>query len=246
MSIAEKITRAKADYDAVYEAGEKSQHDVFWDDFQDDGARTAYNYTFKHFSDKSFYPKYDINIVGNGNAVFASTQITDLTTRLHECGVTLDTSKATTVNEFFAYSPNLTRVPIFSCVSAGANSAIYLFCNDYALIEVEKLILKADGSQSLNASFARCYELVTLNIEGVIGKGDLNLQWSTKLSKASIISVINALSTTTSGLTVTLNDVAVKRAFETSSGANNGNTSTEWQSLITTRSNWNISLAPNT
>lgn len=234
MNIAEKITRAKADYDAVYEAGKKSQYDAFWDDFQDFGNRKSYLYAFRAWTDKLFCPKYDIICGETARGMFASCKITDLKGNLEKCGVTLDTSGATSMVEILAYSKNLTRVPTIS--GASASEIQYLFCNDYALIEVEKLILKADGSQSLNAAFARCDELVTLIIEGVIGKSDLDLHWSTKLSKASITSVINALSTTTSGLSVTLSKTAVNTAFGSTESA-------EWKSLIATKSNWTISLA---
>lgn len=55
------------------------------------------------------------------------------------------------------------------------------------------------------------------------------------LSKASITSIINGLSTTVSGQTLTLSKASVENAFGST-------TSTEWTTLIGTRSNWSISL----
>jgi hypothetical protein len=66
----------------------------------------------------------------------------------------------------------------------------------------------------------------------VIGQKNFNVHWSPKLSKASIESIINALSSTTSGLTVTISKTAKEAAF----------TSAEWSALIATKSNWTISL----
>lgn len=63
-----------------------------------------------------------------------------------------------------------------------------------------------------------------------------------KLSKPSITSIINCLSTTTSGLTVTLSKTAVNNAFETSEGVADGSTSQEWLNLVATKTNWTISL----
>jgi hypothetical protein len=250
MNIAEKITRAKADYDAVYEAGRKDYADeywnTFWDAFQNYGNRNYYWVAFAFWPKEAFKPKYDIRpTYGSSAQMFTSSTIDNLKQILIDCGVVLDMSKAASITEAFAYAPKLTHLPTID--TTNVSSFDYLFCNDKALIEIEKLILKSDGSQKIGASnFAPCYNLVTLIVEGTIGSNGFDVHYSTKLSKASIISIINALSTTTSGLTVTLNDAAVKKAFETSSGANNGNTSTEWQSLIATRSNWNISLAPST
>ena len=90
--------------------------------------------------------------------------------------------------------------------------------------------------------FTNCFQLQNLTIEGIIGQNGFNVQWSTKLSKASITSIINALSETTSGLTVTLSKTAVNNAFETSAGAADGSTSEEWTTLEGTKTNWTISL----
>jgi hypothetical protein len=83
--------------------------------------------------------------------------------------------------------------------------------------------------------------LENIRVRGRIVKST-NFQWSTKLSKDSIISIINALSTTTSGLSITLSKVAVNKAFETSEGANDGSTSAEWLNLIATRPNVSFNL----
>ena len=91
-------------------------------------------------------------------------------------------------------------------------------------------------------AFQNLKALEDLTVTGVIGGDGFNVQWSTLLSKASITSIINALSSTTTGLTVTLSLAAVNKAFETSTGANNGSTSTAWTTLIATKTNWTISL----
>ena len=63
------------------------------------------------------------------------------------------------------------------------------------------------------------------------------MQWSTKLNKESITSVINRLSSGANGLTVTLSLTAVNNAFE------GGRDGTEWQTLIATKPNWTIAYA---
>ena len=100
------------------------------------------------------------------------------------------------------------------------------------LVTIEKIIIKTDGSQVFNGAFDTCNSLENLTIEGTIGQNGLNLQWSTKLSRASIESIANALSSTTSGLSITLSKTAKEAAF----------TDTEWADLIATKSNWTINL----
>ena len=64
----------------------------------------------------------------------------------------------------------------------------------------------------------------------------LNLQWSKKLTKTSIINVVNALGTVT-GKTLTLSTTAVANAFGST-------TAQEWTNLITPKQNtgWTITL----
>ena len=62
-------------------------------------------------------------------------------------------------------------------------------------------------------TFTNCTELENLIILGTIEHDGFNVQWSTKLMKDSIISIFMALSTTTSGLSITLSKTAVNNAF---------------------------------
>lgn len=69
----------------------------------------------------------------------------------------------------------------------------------------------------------------------------ISFEWLA-LDKASTKSIINALSNTATGQTLTLNIAAVNTAFETSSAAKDGSTSTEFAALVATKTNWTIVL----
>ena len=78
------------------------------------------------------------------------------------------------------------------------------------------------------------------------GKLAVNLSFGSgpkKLSKDSIQSIMSCLSDDATGKNLTIPLAAVNKAFETSSGAADGSTSTEWAELIATKPNWTISLA---
>ena len=122
-----------------------------------------------------------------------------------------------------------------------ADSGAGIFSNAKQLKTIRKIVLTSTTPISSNM-FSNCTALENLTVEGVIGQNGFNVQSSSLLSRASIISIINALSTTTSGLTVTLSRAAVNSAFETSDGAADGSTSAEWSAIIGARSNWTISL----
>lgn len=109
--------------------------------------------------------------------------------------------------------------------------------------ELRTLNIVLSETNTFAQTFRYCVALVHLSITGTIGGSGLSLSDSTLLSKDSILSVINALSDTTSDLTVTLSLTAVNNAFETSEGAADGSTSDEWLALVETKSNWTISLS---
>lgn len=133
---------------------------------------------------------------------------------------------ASGINSIFFWNEAITdtKVPITAtgaCNQAFANSNIKY---------IRKLIW---GNITNNSNmFLNCTKLEELNCEGIIDITGINLQWSTKLSRESITSVINCLSTTTSGLSVTLSKTAVENAFTTE----------EWTALEATKPNWTISL----
>ena len=223
MTIAEKILRAKSDYDAVYEAGKnagggggqgsydegyeagrKAEYDEFWDAFQENGQRTMYVEGFcrQGWNAVTYNPKYPIIGVLYGlQSLFSNSYIED------------------------------TKVPI---TLRGGNTLKAIFNGCTRLIYVPSLILEVPATDCASA-FNNCPKLEEITIscvgEGCIA-GTTDVRTSTKLSKASIESIMAALSTTTSGLTVTLSKTAVNNAF----------TKEEWEALVSQHTNWNISL----
>lgn len=230
--------------DEVYEAGRKSQYDEFWDAFQDNGNRLDYSYAFYSicWNDSNFKPKYDLKPT-LAAYLMGSAQITNLKQILEDCGVTLDTSLSTNNIRMFRYAPYITHIPTISAENSVSNQEVFYGCS--GLVTIDKFILKQDGTSPFNDTFYGCRSLVNLTIEGTIGGSGFNLQWSKKLSYSSITSIINALSTTTSGLSITLSLEAVDNAFaeEDEYGNINVGTNTEnWHAWISTRPNWTINL----
>ena len=240
MSIADKLTTIAENEQKVFESGKKAEYDAFWDSYQQNGSRENYYIGFSGngWTNETFKPKYDIRPT-SARQMFAQSRITDLKGVLQRLGVNLDCSNCTNFSSMFNGS-SITHIGVIDTrASATANELLY----GANVISVEKVILKDDGSQTFGSFVAsESKNLEQIFFEGVIGQSGLNLRWSTKLSHDSIVSIINALSATTSDLTVTLSLDAVKKAFETSEGANDGNTSVEWKALTDTKKNWTISL----
>lgn len=261
-AIKNKLTTIAENEPKVYEAGktsgeatiEQSQWNEFWDTFQTNGNRKSYAYCFQGgtWSDQTFKPKYDLKPT-NATYMFAynghydGARLIDIKELLEEVGVTLDTSSCTNMTGFCYLAKSITRFPIIS--HEGATNLNSTFHQCTALKSIEKLILKADGTNtfqnnSYDRPFYSCSALEHMIVEGVIGKSNFNVQWSTKLDKESIVSIVNALSPTTSGLTVTLSKTAVNNAF----GINLDDVTTypegsEWYELRNSKSNWTIDFA---
>lgn len=228
-------------------AGKQAEYDAFWDRMQEYGNRTKYDMAFcvSRFPLPEFKPKYNMNVT-NASYMFtywSNTPDMDwyFELDLRNCGVEIDFSQSTTFQSVFQTNYQVTAVGVFDTRSATTLTQTFYYAIN--LHTIEKLILKDDGSQKLTNTFTNCSALQNITVEGVIGFGGTSFKWSSKLSKASITSIINALSSTTSGLTVTLSKTAVNKAFATTEGGTDGSTSDEWAALIATKTNWTITLS---
>lgn len=236
MSIADKILRAKEDYDNVYEAGKKSEWDAFWEKFQKGGTRTQYPnaFSYSELTDDTFKPKYDLNVTDAYYMFFGNCGITDL----KNLDVKLDFSQCDDLRFAFYGMMNtdrgigLKRVGVID--GRASHREIYTFQGafewDIYLEEIEKIIVSEDGSQGFMNAFNACYSLKEIRFEGVIGQ-DISFA-DCPLSRASIESIMAALSPTTSGKTLTLSAGAVSNAFS----------SAEWSALKATRPNWSFNV----
>ena len=221
--------RVQSDYDEVYTAGEtagynrgkddgynegyQAYYDWFWDRMQNNGNAANYVGRFRRWTNTAIYQP-KYNFVHSVSAA-ASPQ------------------------EMFreAFFTDLKVDNVFNDVSI-----LTSFCYDCIYL-VNARTLHVTEKTSYSNAFYNCPKLEEVRFSGTIGKNGLSFSSCTKLSKDSIENVINHLSATTSGLKVTFSLTSVNKAFETSSGANDGSTSTEWTTLVASKSNWTISLA---
>ena len=248
MNIAEKLTRIaeneqrvydagytkgleSGDYGAGVEVGKNEATTKFWDDFTDRGERTTYARAFYYWGAEYIRPTRKIIPTTADSAVNTFAQNFKL-------------KKVEAAYFDFSQKPRSTTT----------QSAYYFaFYNCKALEEIEDIGMQADFAY--NNAFANCTKLYTIakircdedtlftnafdycntlqnvTFDGVIGQ-NINVRWSTKLSKDSITNIISCLSDTASGKTLSLSKTAVNNAF----------TDAEWTALADTKKNWTISL----
>ena len=185
-----------------FEDGKQAEYNAFWDYYQN---TTQYLYAFSYmWRDEIYHPNKNIALTGTNccNGMYQYSKITD----------------------------TKVRITFYADANGGSNASGFML--NAINMRIIREVIFDENTIFANSSFQNCTKLEIMNVGGTIGKNGLNLQWSTLLNKASIESVINALSFTTTGLTVTLSQTAVNNAFTTE----------EWNALIATKSNWTISL----
>lgn len=216
------------------EQGKKSQYDEFWEEILD-GSSFIAKFAGRGWNNNTFKPNKSFTVSSNANFIFYNNGYTGGLTELsNSLGIEIIIQPSTLLNAF-----------CFSSINECKIDGIYLTSLDYAFIDSELVTLELIGllpKCSFGKAFERCSKLENLTTTGTIGQNGLNLQWSTRLSKASWVSVVGCYSTTISGLSMTGSLDSVNSAFETSEGANDGSTSAEWLNLIATRPNVSFNL----
>lgn len=186
-----KTSEMSSAIEEVYETGQQSEYDRFWDNYQDNGNRFKYEYAFSGagWTSETFKPKYDISPTST-YCMFAGSCIGNLISALEKAGVILDTSKDTSTS-YFMQNSKITHLPTYDARSRP--NIDYFIYNNKELEYIEKIILKDDGSQKFNKySFYENEKLKEIRFEGVIGN-DISISSSPLLTHDSLMSVINAL-----------------------------------------------------
>ena len=198
----------------VYEAGKQAEYNAFWDIAQNYGDAAGVNYYYK-FCYADMWN--DENFNPKHDLICSET--------------------TTGAQQLFRLNTNITDTK--KPIKVLGTNAGGMFYNATNLVTIRKLIVHKNVS--FGTTFNWCSSLENIVVEGEIGK-EIDIQYSPKLTKASIISLINALSTTTNEISIIFSKTAVNNAFETGTGSADGSTSAEWLALIATKTNWTISL----
>lgn len=206
MSIAEKLTQIAENEQKVYDAGKQAEYDAFWDEYQANGSRKHYDTAFggEGWTSENFKPKYDIKPTA-AMYMFRKTNIAgDLVEICENLGMSIDFSECVSMGEVFSNAFNITRVGVIDVRKATNVSNMFAWSNAKT---IDKIIVTE--TTPMNYFPGAMPELENITIEGTIGQNGFNVQYSTKLTHDSLMSIINALqdkSTNTSGTvwTVTL------------------------------------------
>ena len=201
--IGEKYEQGKTD-------GEQSESERFWNAYFP--SRVEYGgtgvFSGVGWKDESFKPIFDMTFYHQGLSMFYSSRMTDIVSSLEKCGVNFKFIDLKNLNQMFAFAKTKSIPPMK--LLNGTMSATFANCSN--LVTIRKLTLSSDGSDTFYSNtFGECTALENIELEGVIGKNNFNVQWSTKLTRESLLNILNCLkdySSDTSGTvwTVTIGD----------------------------------------
>ena len=210
MSIADKLTTIAENEQKVYDAGAKSEHDKFWDAFQENGKRTYYNQGFiaaiRYWSKESFKPKYNIAPKGSINNMFYirdNTYVPTVYPKIEmdkledELGIKFDFSNATDFSYAFADGGFWRTLNVID-ISKATNTSYAFYggytngVGGYRLAKINELIV-SENTPFDSSTFGYQNELTKLIVSGTIAKNGFNVQRSEWLNYASLVSIKNAL-----------------------------------------------------
>lgn len=203
MSIAENFEIIA---DEVYAKGKKDEYDKFWDNYQ---TKTNFSSMFYYWPDECIYPKKAIKPTGTAANMFFGCGIKgSLTERFRNCGMELDTSGANNLNGCFQACYHLTHTPTLDLQGLRAGSTIenlYYGCRQL----IEASLKNVSETFKFTSVFYVCDSLEEFTIDGTIGQSGFDVKSCKKMSVASLLSILTALSkesSVASGKSVTFAD----------------------------------------
>lgn len=226
------------------EEGKRAEYDLFWDTFQKNGQRRYYERAFADTTNggrmwvygKNYKPKYPMKPLA-AQDMYAYCFLP------YEAMAAVDFSECKDFYNTFAYfaiSNADKKFPPIDISSATRTQNLFAWAT--GIKEIEEICVSETTPYS--SCFTGTTNLVEVKFNGTIAQKGLSFKDCAKLSKGSIEDVIEHLSDSTDGLTVTFSKAAVDKAYETSEGANDGSNSGVWlDDKLSYRPNWTISLA---
>ena len=213
MDIAEKTLQLKKDFDDVYEAGKEEKSREFWEQIQKGGNAQTYYYMFGYNRFNDETFKPIYDIVCSAANNSAQNMFYNTTT-VTEINVTIDVRGTTHIG---AILYNATKMKT-----------------------VKKIIIGNKIVSGGNNAFYNCESLENITFEGDISL-TINFQYS-PLTTKSIVNIVEHLSATASGMSLTISGTAKKNMTFPYTSEESGITYNSWDELIATKTNWTISI----
>lgn len=230
MSIAEKLTTIAENQERVFEAGKKSQYDEFWDSFQQNGNRTAYDNGFSGicWNSENFKPKYKPMRVVNGVSMFLSFDAQCKKTPVVIDETIIDFTNTTNVTSMFQ-NTNASVVKMNVIPTKLTSMKSFINMNNIVTHGVTEVILGIHEAVTFNtySFWTGALEKVSF-LEGSVIGNNIWFSYCKKLTHESLINILNTLQEKSSG------------TFTCTLGADNLAKLTDAEKSIATEKGWTL------
>ena len=167
MSIASDLQTIAANVPLVFLAGKDAQYDAFWDDYQQSGSRTNYQFAFagRGWTDDVFDPKYAITVSDNSLAQQMFYDARELT----EIGAALTILGSS--NNVFANCRALKTIADLTVGESTVFTTWFTNCYDLENVTIHGTVANdLDIHYSTNLTLASAKSILTALKSGVSGK----------------------------------------------------------------------------
>ena len=195
MSIAEKLTAIAENVPKVYEAGQKSEQDRFWDSYQNKGGAVNGTYMFSGYAwnDEIFNPKYPIILSKGGTGLFSFTKLTDIK-------VMVDATATSDVTHLFNWGQSIKIIPLFRVSVNNIYTNWFNYCISLEEIQFEGTIGKSldiHWSTKLSAeSYENIFKCMTVTVSGqtlTVPKSTAEATYNAKYGSGKWASRVNGI-----------------------------------------------------
>ena len=188
-NLATKLTTITENIPKVYEAGK----DYIWEVVQQKGNRTDYGMAFTMWDIEYVRPKYKVIPTADysGNQTFAKSTIKKVEKEYFD----FSQKPRTTYSQsgwYYTFSTckNLEEIEDIGMQAMVNCTNTFAWCGKLHTIEV----LRCDENTTWSNTFNSCSSLQNITIDGKIGQKSFNVSACKKLTKASLLSILKALS----------------------------------------------------
>lgn len=229
--------------------GKQAEYDAFWDSYQANGTRTGGFFMFAGYgwNSENYKPKYKVAIGAETYPTYCTSMFERFDnlqkkTPLEINEGDIDFSKATVLDKTFS-NANISKVEM-DCIPPNLTRMTDTFqMNSISSHKLHTLKLGVNAKTTFSETCFRIGSLINLSfIEGSVVGNSVSFAYSKNLTGQSIRNIVNVLSDTATGKTLTLSLEAVNNQFDEYYVVGNGSKSEEWLALRDTKSNWTINL----
>lgn len=244
-TLADKFERILQNVPRVFASGQQNSYRSFWNVYQENGNRTAYDYGFYRWHAEDFKPLHSIIATGSASHMFANSTIGgNLAANLSQRDIRLDTSAATDASSVY-YHTEFTHVPVLDLSGLTAASA-NLFGSSAYLKTIDGIKFNSSSEQCIDwlTAFRGCYELVevstitaTETTDGAYITSSIHLGDCEKLNKQTVELIFAHLSGAPRTNWCTWNEKCITDIYGST-------TAEEFQDLIEAHPQWNFAVVP--